>query len=207
MTDNLNGEDADWWDARVAALECVLGKTDGTVRHALIPFQFGKDVGGAPDILYFRDHVPGVCVVTSDLIGCDAQITNELGNYELAICVKGDPEWGARVLCRLAYYTLREQVNPGDTMELGAIAPPGSNLTGLLFCAYADFEVKGRKSGVLLCIGITEDELAACLDGRRVEVEVALRAAGVFPFTEYPRRSVLEQNEDELDLTAFGVLQ
>ena len=36
-----------WWDARVAAMESVLGKSDDMVGHALIPFDMGAEIGGA----------------------------------------------------------------------------------------------------------------------------------------------------------------
>jgi len=48
--------------------------------------------------------------------------------------------------------------------------------------------VRGRKAGLLLCIGITADELAACRKGRNVEVEQALKEAGVYPYTDLHRQ-------------------
>ena len=36
----------DWqrrWDARIAAMESILGKVADTVGHSVIPFQFGAD--------------------------------------------------------------------------------------------------------------------------------------------------------------------
>ena len=82
------GEDGEWrawWDARWAAMAGCLGEPDENVGHAIIPFEFGADAGGGADLLYFRKHIDGFVCVTSELIGCDDQISNSLGNYELAI--------------------------------------------------------------------------------------------------------------------------
>lgn len=184
----------DWqvrWDTRVAAIEGVLGKSDDVVGHAMIPFHLGADLGGAADVIYFRKHVPGVVAVTSELIGCDEQVPNQLGNYELMICQRDDVEWGAGIISQLAHYTLRAELNPGETMDIGPATPEGSTIATLLFFDYARFEVRGRQAGLLLCVGITEDELKACRKGRRAEVEAALKSAGVYPFTDLFRKSVL----------------
>ncbi len=191
MADESPDEWQMWWDARVAAIEGVLGKADGMVGHALIPFHLGADLGGAADVICFRKHVSGVVAVTSELIGFGEQVPNQLGNYELMICQRDDVEWGASIISRLAHYTLQAALNPGDTMEIGSAVPEGSTVTALLFFDYTRFKVRGRRAGLLLCIGITGDELKVCRAGRRVEVEEALKSAGVYPFTELTRKSVL----------------
>ena len=44
-----------WWDARVAALEAVLGPCDGTVYHSPPPLH----LDGYADVLRFRQFVEG----------------------------------------------------------------------------------------------------------------------------------------------------
>jgi len=180
-----------WWNARVAAMDRILGPHDDLVGHATVPFDVGADLGGAADIVYFQVKPSGVVAVTSELIGRDDQVENQLGNYELMICERSDAEWGAGIISRLAYYTLEAELNPGETVGLGDACPEGSPIVALLFFDYARFEVLGRSAGLLLCVGITEDELQACQDGRRLEVEHALRSASVYPFTDLFRDSVL----------------
>ncbi|SRR5579871_3524768 len=193
MADKADGNEwQEWWDARVTAIEGVLGKSEDVVGHAVIPFQFGGEMGGAADIIYFRHHVPGRVSVTSELIGCEDQVPNDLGNYELMICHRGDEEWGPNIICKLAYYTLEAELKPGDTMDIGPATPEGSTIAALLFLDYARFKVRGKKAGLLLCIGITADELAACRKGHRAEVEQALKKAGVYPYTDLYRQSVLK---------------
>lgn len=180
-----------WWDARVAAIEKVLGPSDDMVGHAMIPFQAGAEMGGAADIIYFKKHVPGIVAVTSELIGCDDQVKSKLGNYELMICQRKNVDWGAEIISQLAHYTLQAKLNPGETMDIGPATPKGSTITAFLFFDYARFTVRRRKAGLLLCLGITADELDYCHAGHRPAVEKALRKAGVYPFTDLKRKSVL----------------
>lgn len=195
MADERDNEWEEWWNARVAAIEKVLGTSDEMVGHALVPFQFGPDVGGAADIIYFRNYVPGRVSVTSELIGCDEQKANAQGNYELAICHRDDEEWGANLISRLAHYTLEAVLNPGETMDIGSATPEGSTIAALLFFDYGRFTVRGRNAGLLLCLGITADELTECRKGRRDVVEKALKDAGVFPYTDLFRKSVLSSTK------------
>jgi hypothetical protein len=181
----------EWWDARVAAIETVLGPCDDTVGHATIPFDVGADLGGGADIVYFKKHVKGVVSVTSELIGRDDQVENDLGNYELMICHRAEEDWGPDLISWLAYYTLRARLNPGETMDIAEAAPEDSTTAALLFFNYGTFKVRKRRAGLLLCVGITVDELKFCRAGKREKVEQALKAAKVYPFTDLYRDSVI----------------
>ena len=194
MTDTENQDDewTLWWDARVAAMENVLGKSADTVGHGVIPFQFGPEMGGAADIVYFHNHIDGVVAATSELIGSDDQPPNKQGNYELMVCSRdADDEWGPNIISQLAHYTLEAVLNPGETMDIGPATPEGSTIAALLFCDYGRFTVRDRKAGLLLCLGITADELSECRKGNRPLVEAALKESGVYPFTDLFRKSVL----------------
>src|SRR5262245_45040168 len=122
-----------WWEARVAVIETVLGPSHNIVGHATIPFDIGADLGGGADIIYFKKHVKGIVSVTSELIGRDDQVENDLGNYELMICHRDEEDWGPDLISRLAYYTLRARLNPGETMDIGEAAPDDSTTAALLF--------------------------------------------------------------------------
>jgi hypothetical protein len=111
-----------WWDARLAAMERVLGKSDDMVGHGVVPFHLGPELGGAADIVYFRQHVPGVVAVTAELIGIDEQLENEQGNYELMICHREDEPWGPDIVCQLALYTLFASLVVMALCSLGSIA-------------------------------------------------------------------------------------
>lgn len=191
-----NDEEDDWelwWDNRLVALQKILGPSSDRVRHSLIPFALLPELGGAADILYFENHIPGTAVVTAELMGCEDQIRNELGMYELLICHRGKEEvdWGADLISRLAAYTLEAELNPGETMDLGPIAPTDSKIVALLFVEYARVEVLNQACGLLLCLGITKEELQACRTGRTDELLVKLKEADVFPYTDLKRDAVI----------------
>jgi len=171
----------------VAALKSVLGDPDGLVLHAVIPWQ----LGGQADVLCFRKHLPGRVAVTCELLGEEGQIESDLGTYELMIAHRDDDDWGPNVIARLARYTCDARLDPGDTMEIGPAAPKGSTIAGFLFCEYARFTFRGQDAGLLLCLGITADELDRCRNGGRDEVLTALKAAGVYPYTDLSRPTVL----------------
>jgi len=97
------------------------------------------------------------------------------------------------VISRLANYTLETPLNPGETMDIASAVPDGANIVAFLFQEYGRFKVKGRTAGVLLCIGITSDELELCRKGQGEMVERALRDHAVYPFTDLYRGSVLTE--------------
>jgi hypothetical protein len=78
-------------------------------------------------------------------------------------------------------------------MDLGPALPTGSTLAAFLFLEFGRFVVGGRKAGLLLCLGITPDELEACRNGHRERVETELVSRGAYPFTDLRRRSVLRR--------------
>jgi len=82
-------------------------------------------------------------------------------------------------------------LNPGDTMDIGSAVPKKSTVAGLLFCDYARFKIQGKDAGLLLCLGITADELDACHSGKKPKVLAALKKAGVYPYTDLFRQSVV----------------
>ena len=180
-----------WWDARLAALESVLGKSHDTVGHGTIPFNLGADLDGTADIVYFHNHVDGIVSVTAELIGNPDQIPNSMGNYELAICCRDEDDWGANIIGQLAHYTLETPLEPGQTMDIGPATPDGSSIDAFLFCDYGRFRVRDQDAGIIMCVGITSSELAACRNGDRERVESLLRSNGVFPFNDLQRASVV----------------
>ena len=84
------------------------------------------------------------------------------------------------------------ELSPGETMDIGSVVPDGSAISSLLFSNSRDSQVLGRAAGVLLCIGLTPDELLACQNGKRAEIESALRKNEVYPYTDHARASVVK---------------
>lgn len=182
-----------WWKPRAKALEEILGPQGEMDLHAPIFFDMGAEMGGAPDIHTFTRHKKRVvCYVTAELIGRDNQPTSELGNYELVVCLPKDieAEVAATILTPLAYYTLEQPLNPGDTSDLGELVE-GSKITALLFSEYGRFKVLKRQCGLLLCMGITQREAKYAAKQSSDALERKLREAGVYPVTDFARGSVV----------------
>jgi hypothetical protein len=182
-----------WWQPRVKALEKILGPQGDTDLHAPIFFDMGAELGGAPDVHTFPRHKKGaVAYVTAELIGRDNQPANELGNYEIMICLPKDfeVEIVGGILTPLAYYTLEQPLNPGDTSDLGEIVE-GSKITALLFSDYGRFTVLNRQCGLLLCMGITQREMKYAAKQPPGALERKLREADVYPVTDFERESVV----------------
>lgn len=189
MSDDI-GED-DWqkaWDARLAALEHELGKSDDMIAISPVPIY----LGGGADVLTFKKHVDGVAYVTAGLIGDDSQKKTPLGQYELMMSFGSGNDWAPSLLSRLAPYTFDAALNPGETMDIGPAMPKNSTIAGLLFVSYRQFKVNETNAGLLLCIGITESELAQCQTNGPDAVLAALKENGVFPFTDTQRKSVVQ---------------
>lgn len=146
------------WDARVKGMEQTFGPHAPEVLHALVPFHIGQDIGGSPDVVIFPSFTNGALYVTAELI-CSEQPPNSMGNYELAVAHQGDEQWGVNIICQLAYYTLHTVLEDGQTMDIGSATPDGSTIEAFLFRRIAEFDVLGKTSNVICCVGITGPEL------------------------------------------------
>jgi hypothetical protein len=162
------------------------------VYHATIPFE----LGGFADVLEFRQFLRGSVYVTADLTGPESgQIPSSLGQYELMVCTREPADWAANLISRLAKYTAEAVLEPSQTMDIATAMPAGSTIAALLFVEpdlpKKEFYVQGERAGLLLCLGITGDELQACFASQVDTVLASLRARGVFPYTDLRRSSVL----------------
>ncbi len=175
------------WDARLAALEAILGPADDTIFHAPVPF----DLGGAADVVMFAQPSGGVTYVTADIIGDESSIPNDLGQYELMICLRESTDWAPNLISNLAMYSKEAVLAAGHTMDIGSALPQPTRLTAFLYLHHATLTVDGQQASLLLCIGITSDELAFVHEHGRDALVNRLKAAGVYPYTELARSSAL----------------
>ena len=193
MPDDPQTQDDEWqeiWDARIAALEPILGKPADTVLHAVIPFQ----LGGSADVLPFPDFAPGITYVTAEMTGEDVgQRPTTLGNYELMICATQEMQKAGDLISKLARYTCDAELEPGETMDIETFFGD-STIRALLFTHPREqpvhFEFFGQRYGLLLCIGITAEELAFKKAHGSKSLLALLRQHSVFPYTTPDRRSV-----------------
>jgi len=193
MPDQPQTENDGWqkiWDARIAALTPILGKPGDMVFHAPVPFQ----LGGFADVLPFPDYVPGATYVTAELTGEDVgQRPSSMGHYELMICVRRDLPKAADLVSKLARYTCDAELEAGQTMDLGDYFGD-STIQALIFTQPRDesvqFEFLGESYGLLLCVGITAEELAFGHSQGTEKLLALLKKHGVFPYTTPDRPSV-----------------
>jgi hypothetical protein len=186
-------EDDDWenvWDDRQRGLEAVLGEADDLL-HSPQPFF----LGGNADVLRFSNFVPGVTYVTAELTSADSgQLPSTIGNYELVLCARTELNQGANLISRLASYTRDAVLEPEETMDIGDFLGD-SSLPALLFAHPREgglsFDCAGKKYGLLLCMGITADELNYSRKNGRAELLSHLQRANVFPYTDLCRQSVV----------------
>lgn len=178
------------WEARIAALSPILGVPSDTVLHSAMPFHFGGDA----DVLLFPHFMPGIIYLTAEMTGEDVgQLPTSLGNYELMICARQEFQKAADLISSLARYTCDAELEPGETMDIGSFFDD-TTIRALLFTHPREqalhFEFLGQRYGLLLCIGITVEELAFAQSHGSESLIVLLRKHGVFPNTTPDRPSV-----------------
>lgn len=159
----------------------------------MTPFQF-REHGGTADVVPFPHHLQGSTYVTSELTGEDkGQLPNSHGNYELMICTRQELHTAADLIARLACYTCDAVLEPGQTMDIGEFFGDAT-LRALVFASPFDpparFSVRGQDCSLLLCVGITTDELAFARAHGSEPLLARLRRHGVFPYSVPDRPSV-----------------
>jgi len=189
-TENQNTEWQKTWDARLTALSLHFGKPSDTVYHAVIPFY----LGGQADVVAFPGYRSGIAYITAEMTGEDAaQIPGEFDSYELMVCTRTEDKKAPEIIARLARYTCDAKLEAGETMDIGGFFGDRT-IRAFLFCHPNDlpvrFELNQRSCGVLLCIGITKDELDLKKRNGSPALLALLKEKSVFPFTEPNRTSV-----------------
>lgn len=173
-------------------IEALLGPHD-SVFHSVVSFDLGHDIGGGSDVHVFENHIDGFVYVTSDLIG-KKQKKSDANNYELMICHRSsETKWGINLISILAYYTLQASIFSNETMELegGPFYDEDFTIRHILFHKYADFTVENNKLGLMLLIGITQQEWEWAQQNSTQRLLEILKEKNVFPYTDLQRESVI----------------
>lgn len=188
-------------NAKQAALERVLGPMDDMVLHAIIPFF----MGGGLDLYTFSKCIPGAVFATQELITRDKKNRTKkgkAGHFELVACLpptsKGQQdEEGVSlinsILNPVAMYASMAAISPGETAEI-----PGEDdesTQPLLFDSFnpngVPFEFNNEQFSLLLCMPITQAELAFARREGSAPLLARLRAAGAYPYADIKRQSVV----------------
>jgi hypothetical protein len=184
-------------------LEHVLGKMHDMVGHAIIPF----GVGGAVDMYYFPDHIPGTGFATMELMDPDGEgpTPNKLGTYELVAFTKeaynGNTDTPTpfnrieRHFCgiftTIANYSFQAVLNPNETCEVPAKDEANSCLVFDLYQPGGkEFKVGDRKHHLLLCLEIFRSEMEFARKNGTRELFRLLKEKGHYPYSDLDREPV-----------------
>ena len=186
--------------AKQEALERVLGPSDDTVLHSMIPFF----LGGSLDLYFFRSCTDGTAVVTQELIVPEKNgrpKPGKAGYFELVACIppgtdphaKGALDLVEQVLNPVARFASMASLNPHETAEL-----PGEDNEPTLPVLFDEFNPKvvpftvgSETFHLLLVMTITHAELAFARANRSAALIEKLKAAGVYPHSIAGRQSVV----------------
>jgi hypothetical protein len=207
MTPGADSSDlAMLWDRRKEALiERSLGKSHTTVMHAIIPFA----VGGALDLYYYANGIPGTAIATRELSELPGQGSSnrEFKNYELVMftrhtidlkSVKEGMTAFAKahrtisgILNPIARYSSQASLNGNETCEFPA-EMKGVGGKCLIFDSYAIHEDDLCGTfGLLAIIEIFQSEMEFARKHRGAALLSRLKSAGVYPYSDMDRKPVV----------------
>lgn len=195
-------------DAKQTALERILGPMHEQVRHSIIPFA----AGGAVDLYYFPDHIPGTGFATMELLEPDGRgpRPNRIGTYELVAFTRHSMPAVAdlsnehhpfdavqRRVCStltlVGFYARDAVLNPGDTCEVAA--KEGDPNRCLILDSYdpkgVGFTIDGRTHCLLLCMEVFRNEMEYAREEGGAALLDKLKAAGHYPYSDLDRSPVI----------------
>jgi len=192
------------YDLKTKGLEDVLGKMHNLVGHAIIPFA----VGGAVDMYYFPNHIPGTGFATMELLDPEGNgpLPNRLGTYELVAFTKepyneNDAKKTAfnlieRRICgiftTIGNYSTEAVLNPGETCEVPR--KDGENRC-LVFDNYKpgnkEFKVGDRTHHLLLCLEIFRSEMEYSRANGSSKLLGLLKERDYYPYSDLDREPVV----------------
>jgi hypothetical protein len=193
-----------WYDHKSALMEASLGKEHHTVMHAIIPYA----VGGALDLYYYPNGLPGTAIATKEL----SELPNEgssndvYGSYELVMFTRhpldldraldtatdfGRAHANVNTLMNLiARYSAQATLNPGETCEF----PADMERVGgkcLIFDAYAcHSDDLAQRFGLLAILEVFRSEMQFARESGSGQLIARLKAKGFYPYSDLDRGAV-----------------
>lgn len=194
------------YEAKKASLEQILGPMHELVGHAIIPFK----IGGAVDMYYFPNAVPGTGFATMELIEPDGSGSkpNRIGTYELVAFTKQPIPTAEEkdenhpfnkierrmcgILTTTGFYSYEAVLNPGETCEVPG--DEGEPNKCLIFDEYKpdgkSFEMDGKKHCLLLCLEVFRSEMEYAMEHGSAIVLKKLKELGHYPYSDLDREPV-----------------
>ena len=192
------------YEEKSKGLEHVLGKMHDLVGHAIIPFS----VGGAVDMYYFPNHIPGTGFATMELLDSDGNgpKPNRIGTYELVAFTKEPYNESKetqtafhlieRRICGLftmiGNFSTEAVLNPNETCE---VPKEGEENRCLVFDNYQpgnrQFKVGDRTHHLLLCLEIFRSEMDFAREHGSPQLFKLLKEKGFYPYSDLDREPVV----------------
>jgi len=191
-----------WYVRKTALTEGILGKEHDMVSHALIPFA----IGGALDLYYYPNGLPGTAIATKELSELPNQgPSNDVYRcYELVMFTRhaldldaADNEGTAFgqvhrrihvILNHIARYSAQATLNPNETCEFPSDMPRVGGRC-LIFDSYGQAEAP-QDFGLLAIIEVFRSEMEYAREEGGANLLERLRAAGHYPYSDLDRRPV-----------------
>ena len=202
--------DADYtrdYEAKKLALETVLGPMHNVVGHAIFPFQ----IGGAVDLYYFPNGIPGTGFATMELIQPDGSgpKPNRTGTFELVAFsklkipgpeTKRDEQHPFTIVERrmcgaltaVGHYSFAAVLNAGETCEVpdGEGRPAKCLILEEFRQEGTAFTINGRKHSLLLCLEVFRSEMEYAMKHGSAAVLEKLKEKGYYPYSDLDRDPV-----------------
>jgi hypothetical protein len=204
-SDEENNELArQWYDRKSSLMEASLGKQYDMVSHAIMPFC----VGGALDLYYFAEGLPGTAIATKELceLPNDGSKNDAFDCYELVMFTRHllnldhsddkNTAFGnvhsviSSILNCIARYSADATLNPNETCEF----PEDMEQVGgrcLIFDGYASHtdEMAGE-FGLLAIIEVFPSEMKFARKKGGAKLIQLLKDRGIYPYSDLDREAV-----------------
>lgn len=192
-----------WYTAKTVKMETALGASDERVLHVIVA---DPDTGPF-NTMFFGNNVPGTGLATCQLARPDQSgpSNSTYRSYEMIIFtrehvgqgddlsdVAGQSPAGLlrAAMNELAAYAFHASLEVGNTMEFPSDYDEYVGGRCFLIDAYAP-ESFDENFGLMLVIEIHRDEMAFAMEGHSKALLEKLKQAGVYPYSDLNRLSVL----------------
>ena len=195
-------EHEEFHEIKQKCLENILGEMHNMVGHAIIPFE----IGGAVDMYYFPNGIPGTAFATMELLNLDGPNPkrNKIGTYELVAFTKhnisGENEEDTpfntieRRFCgtftTLGNYSFEAELNTLETCEV----PVHENELNrcIVFDLYGEtFNIGKNNHFLMLCIEVFKKEMEYAMEHGSDSLLSKLKEAGHYPYSDLARAPVV----------------
>ena len=201
----IEKREEEFYEAKSAWMETILGQEYEMVMHAIIPYE----VGGPVDVYMYPNHVDGTVLATKEMVSHGGQECLPFDGqfYEVAMAVKSkidaaeDSEFSrSMVRCRkimtmASRYSGSATLKSGDTVEVPM--GDGEDNACALFWEVDKGKrthICGRPMTVQYIIEVLRDEMEYAQRHGSENLITLLKQQGIFPSSDLNRKSCLATN-------------